>query len=216
MSKNNFQKTCIYYKIKVNNVNGGLKLKIGYARVSTNEQTLDMQIDALQKAGCNRIYKEKVSGVRDERIELQKALDTLRDGDQFIVYKFDRLARSTKRLIEIAEYLEQNNIELVSICDKVDTTTPAGKAMFRMFAVFAEFERDIIRERVLSGLQAARARGKKGGRPRISEKTKKKALTMYQSKKYSLKEIKEETGVSVATIYNWIAEEKEKKEGSNE
>lgn len=216
MQETSLQYSALLFCKKQLTDNGGSKLKIGYARVSTNEQTLNMQIDALQKAGCNRIYKEKVSGVRDERIELQKALDTLRDGDQFIVYKFDRLARSTKRLIEIAEYLEQNNIELVSICDKVDTTTPAGKAMFRMFAVFAEFERDIIRERVLSGLQAARARGKKGGRPRISEKTKKKALTMYQSKKYSLKEIKEEAGVSVATIYNWIAEEKEKKEGSNE
>ncbi|WP_281172519.1 recombinase family protein [Ectobacillus panaciterrae] len=102
--------------------------------------------------------------------------------NQFVVYKLDRLARSTKKLIEITEYLEQHNIEFSSVFDKIDTTTPAGKAMFKMFAAFAEFECDIIRERVLNGLEAARARGRKGGRPRKSEKVRKQVLTMYESK----------------------------------
>lgn len=180
---------------------------IGYARVSTLEQSLDMQIDALKKAGCEKIYQEKVSGVKDDRVELQRALDTLRSGDTFVVFKLDRLARSTKKLLEISDHLEQLNVELVSIQDKIDTTTPVGKAMFRMLAVISELERDIIRERTLEGMKAARARGRKGGRPRTDAKRLQKAMTMYKSKQFSLREIQEATGISTATLYRALKSE---------
>jgi DNA invertase Pin-like site-specific DNA recombinase len=121
-------------------------MKIGYARVSTIDQSLDMQMDALQAAGCERIFTEKASGAKDARIELQRALETLRAGDVFIVYKLDRLARSTKKLIEVYEQLAALSVELVSVCDGLDTTTPTGRAMFKMIGVIAELEREMIVE----------------------------------------------------------------------
>ncbi|MGG1514911.1 recombinase family protein [Paenibacillus oryzisoli] len=182
---------------------------IGYSRVSTQDQNLDMQTDALQKAGCIKIFEEKASGKNDDRVELAKALEYLREGDQLVVYKLDRLARSTKKLIELSETLEQRKIELISIRDNIDTSTAVGRAMFKMLAVIAELERDIISERTLAGLQAARARGRKGGRPKLDDKKVKQALKLYESKEYTLKEIVDLTGVSKPTLYRELEKRKQ-------
>lgn len=181
-------------------------MKIGYARVSTIDQSLDMQIDALKEAGCERIYTEKASGAKDDREELQRALDTLRPGDVFVVYKLDRLARSTKKLIEVYERLNALNVELVSIHDGIDTTTPTGRAMFKMIGVIAELEREMIVERTKAGLEAARARGRMGGRPKTNRKKIEHALTLYDSGRYTVSEITEETGISKATLYRALKE----------
>ncbi|KMY52542.1 resolvase [Bacillus sp. FJAT-27231] len=180
---------------------------IGYARVSTVDQSLDLQLDALNEFGCDEIFKEKVSGAKDDREELKQALRMLRAGDKFVVYKLDRLARSTKRLIEIADELREKEVEFVSIQDKIDTGTAAGKAMFGMLSVLAEFERDIIRERTMAGLKAARARGRKGGRPKVNQQKLNQAIALYHSKRMSVKEIQEATGVSAPTLYRALKKE---------
>lgn len=190
-----------------------IEIKIGYARVSTADQSLDLQIDALTKAGCEKIYTEKMSGAKDDRPELARALDTLRAGDAFVVYKLDRLARSTKKLIEVADQLKNMNVEFVSIKDNLDTSTPTGRLMFGMLAILAEFERDIIRERVNAGLEAARARGRKGGRPAADKKKVKQALTLYDSREYSISEITRLTGISQATLYRELKKRKEEQNG---
>jgi DNA invertase Pin-like site-specific DNA recombinase len=178
-------------------------MKIGYARVSTQDQNLDMQLDALKAAGCDRIYTEKASGKRDDRPELQRCLDSLREGDSLVVYKLDRLGRSTYKLLELTNELEKMNVEFESIQDRIDTSTPVGKAMFRMLAVLAEMERDIIVERTQAGLKAARIRGRIGGRPATPKKDLERALKLYDSvdPSYSVPEIVEMTGISKATIY---------------
>ncbi|PFW05336.1 MULTISPECIES: recombinase family protein [Bacillus] len=186
-------------------------MKIGYARVSKDEQNLDLQMDALKKAECERIFCEKVSGVSDKRIELKRALDVLREGDVLIVYKMDRLARSVKQLYEITDLLKEKKVQFISLQDNLDTTTPAGRAMFGMFAVFAEFERDIIRERTISGLKSARARGRIGGRPKKDSKKIQQAMELYndKDKKFTVKEITEMTGVSPSTLYRELRARKE-------
>jgi len=177
---------------------------IGYARVSTEDQSLDLQTDALNKTGCEKIYTEKISGMKDERPELQQLLDYARKGDVLVVYKLDRLGRSTKRLIELSEELQEKGIELKSVRDNIDTTTAVGKAMFRMLAVLSEMERDLISERTRAGLESARARGRKGGRPKKDSTQVKKALRLYKTKEYSISEIQEMTSVSKATLYRAI------------
>ncbi|MEX2461301.1 MAG: recombinase family protein [Paenibacillaceae bacterium] len=174
---------------------------IGYARVSTIDQSLDMQEDALNKAGCERIFTEKASGANDDRKELQRALDSLRIGDKFVVYKLDRLARSTKKLIEVYEQLSKLGVELVSICDGLDTTTPTGRAMFKMIGVIAELEREMIVERTKAGLEAARARGRKGGRPKTDSKKVERAIKLYDAQQHSIADIQDMTGVKKATLY---------------
>jgi len=187
----------------------GILMKIGYARVSTADQSLDLQLDALKEFGCEEIFQEKVSGAKDDRSELANALRTVRRGDTFVVYKLDRLARSTKKLIEIAETLKVKEVEFVSIQDKVDTSTAAGKAMFGMLSVLAEFERDIIRERTMAGLKAARSRGRKGGRPKKDQKKLDMAIALYESKQYTLQQIKEHTSVSPTSLYRELEKRKE-------
>ncbi|MBP1931907.1 recombinase family protein [Ammoniphilus resinae] len=179
-------------------------MKIGYARVSTHEQNLEMQIDALKQFGCEEIFTEKVSGTKDDRPQLGIALKTLRSGDLFVCYKLDRIARSTKKLIEISETLEQRKVELGSLQDHIDTSTAIGKAMFKMLAVIAELEADIIRERTLAGLASARARGRKGGRPTVGSKQIEKAVKLYESKTVTLREIKDMTGISPSTLYKYL------------
>ena len=174
---------------------------IGYARVSTRDQSLNMQLDALKKAGCERIYQEVVSGAKDGREQLNKALEVLRTGDRFVVYKLDRLARSTLKLLKVSEQLEKQGVELVSLQDNIDTTTPMGKAMFRMLSVLAELERDMIRERTYAGLEAARAKGRKGGRPKKNRKKVEQAIKMYHTKQFTIADIVEATGVSSSTLY---------------
>ncbi|MGD6849606.1 recombinase family protein [Rossellomorea aquimaris] len=187
-------------------------MKIGYARVSTQDQSLDLQMDALQKFGCEKVYSEKVSGMKDDRQKLLELIEYAREGDILVVYKLDRLGRSTKKLIELTEELERRGIELVSIRDSIDTTTAVGKAMFRMLAVLSEMERDLISERTRAGLESARARGRSGGRPKKDRKDIEKALKLYDTKQYTIKEIEEMTSVSKATLYRELRKRKSKKE----
>jgi DNA invertase Pin-like site-specific DNA recombinase len=181
-------------------------MKIGYARVSTLDQNLDMQMDALQSAGCEQIFQEKMSGKKDDRPELQRCIDSLRQGDTLVVYKLDRLGRSTFKLLELTSELEKRGVEFVSIRDNIDTSTAVGKAMFRMMAVLAEMERDIIAERTQAGLQAARARGRVGGRPKTDKTKVATALALYDAGQMTVPEITEATGVSKPTLYRAIKE----------
>lgn len=181
-------------------------MRIGYARVSTIDQSLNMQLDALNADRCERIYTEKASGAKDDRAELQRAVDALRPGDVFVVYKLDRLARSTLKLISTLNEIQAKGVEFVSLNDKIDTTTAAGKALFGMLAVFAEFERNIIVERTKAGLAASRARGRNGGRPKTDAKIASKALKLYDTKAHSVAEITEMTGITKATLYRALKE----------
>src|SRR5436305_14096367 len=139
---------------------------IGYARVSTHEQHLDLQIDALKAAGCQKIFTDKISTLKAERKGLEEALAFLRHGDVLVVWKLDRLGRTLKQLIELIAMFNQKGIGFKSIKETIDTTTSTGKLVFHIFAALAEFERDIIHERTRAGLEAARARGRNGGRPK--------------------------------------------------
>ncbi|MNW41177.1 DNA-invertase hin [compost metagenome] len=184
-------------------------MRIAYARVSTADQSLDLQMDALKKFGYDRIFMEKASGGKDDRPELGKALEMLREGDTFIVYKLDRLARSTLKLIETLDQLNKKGVEFVSLSDNIDTSTAAGKAMFGVMAVFAEFERSIIRERTVAGLEAARARGRKGGRPMTDKKKLDKAIKLHESGEFTVAQIEEMTGVSKGSLYREINRRKQ-------
>ncbi len=146
--------------------------KIGYARVSKVEQHLAMQLDALKKYGCIRIFTDKQTGTRFDRVELVKSLDYLNPGDTLIVWKLDRLGRSLKQLIETVENLQKRQINFVSLTEHIDTTTATGKLFFQFTAMLAEFERNLISERTKAGLEAQRARGRVGGRPRVQAPSK--------------------------------------------
>jgi DNA invertase Pin-like site-specific DNA recombinase len=188
---------------------GDFAMKIGYARVSTRDQSLDLQIDALEKAGAERIYSEKESGGKWDRQELARCLDHLRRGDTLIVYKLDRLARSQKQLIEIADRLRDEDVELYSISEQLDTKTAMGRAMFGMISVMAELERNMIVERTAAGLAAARARGRRGGRPKMDPKKVATALELYDAGELTVAEITSETGVSKALLYKELNKRKE-------
>jgi Site-specific recombinases, DNA invertase Pin homologs len=180
-------------------------VKIGYARVSTEEQNLDRQIDILKQIGCDRIYEEKVSGIKKERPELNKMLDQIRTGDVIIISDLTRLSRSIKDLFSIVEQIEGKGANIKSLKESwVDTTTAQGKLMFTIFAGISQFERDLISQRTIEGLNAARSRGKKGGRPKVNNKDIKLAIKMYTSKIYSISEITKATGVSKTTLYRYI------------
>ncbi|MBC6445245.1 MAG: recombinase family protein [Alphaproteobacteria bacterium GM202ARS2] len=183
-------------------------MKIGYARVSTAEQNLDLQRDALKEAGCDRIFEDKVSGVRSDRPELARALDMLRAGDTLVIWRFDRLSRSLKDLLDKVEALKATEVQLVSIQESVDTSTATGVLMFQLFGLLAEFERNLIRERSLAGMEAARARGRKGGRPwALDEKRAQAMLAMYKSREVSVSVILETFGVSKTTLYKYVRAE---------
>jgi DNA invertase Pin-like site-specific DNA recombinase len=182
---------------------------IGYCRVSTADQTLDLQIDSLNNYGVKKIFQEKASGAKDNREQLQIALDIIGEGDTLVVYKLDRLARSTMKLIQVLDEVQKKGAHLVSINDSIDTTTAAGKALFGMLAVFAEFERNIIIERTQAGLKAARARGRLGGRPVSDQKKTEQALKLYDAETHTVKEIEELTGVKRATLYRAISKRKD-------
>ena len=183
---------------------------IGYARVSTTEQCLDRQLDALKERGAERIFQEKMTGTKASRPELDKMMLTLRKGDTLIVSEFSRLSRSTKDLIDLVEKLNGMGVELISIKEQLDTTTATGKLMLTMLSALSQFERDILAERTAEGLKAARARGRNGGRPKAaSESTKKKALALYEANTMTIKEIAEFANVSTATVNRWIRESKE-------
>jgi DNA invertase Pin-like site-specific DNA recombinase len=183
---------------------------VGYARVSTQDQNLQLQIDQLEKYGCERIFQEKITTRKKERPQLEEMLKILRKGDKVVVYKLDRISRSTKHLIELSEHFENEGVQFVSIQDNIDTTTPMGRFFFRVMASISELERDIISERTRSGLESARKRGRNGGRPPVQSKKIDTALKMYHSKEYSIKEIVDATGVSQATLYRRIKKDDDK------
>ena len=178
---------------------------IGYARVSTKDQNLDMQIDALKKAGVERVFEEKVSGTKTDREQLSEALKILRKDDTFVVWKLDRLGRTSKQLIELVEQFDKDGVHFISIQESIDTTTPQGIFMFKVLCAMAQMERDVIAERTKRGLESARARGRVGGRPPKTDKVK-IALTMYDSGNYSITDILKATGISKGTLYNYVNE----------
>lgn len=183
-------------------------MKIGYARVSTQDQNLEMQLDALQNAGCEKVFQEKASGIKSDRPQLAAMQQILREGDVIYIYKLDRLGRSLKHLLEMTAGFEKRGIGLVSINDHIDTTTAQGRLIFNIFASLAEFERDLIRERTKSGLEAARARGRKGGRSRgLSKEAEKKAMlaqTLYNERKLGVNEIAADLEISKMTLYKYL------------
>lgn len=178
---------------------------VGYARVSTQDQSPSLQRDALTKEGCNRIFEEKASGAQRDRPELMAALDYMRKGDTLVVWKLDRLARSLKQLIETVETLDAQGVGLRSVTENIDTTTTGGKLVFHIFAALAEFERGVIRERTTAGLAAARARGRVGGRPRsLSDSDLIEARALLADQEITVKQVAQRMGVSVSTLYKHL------------
>lgn len=173
----------------------------GYARVSTEQQNLDRQIDALKRYGVDTVYMEKMTGTKRERPELNNMLERITQGDTVVVESLSRLGRSTKDLIELTELFRSKGVHLVSLKESIDTSTSTGKLLFTLMSAIAQFERDCIADRTKEGLKAARARGRKGGRPRTNPDAVKKAVKLYGTKQYSIKEIEELTGVKKATLY---------------
>lgn len=181
--------------------------KIGYARISTTAQNKDLQIDALKKAGCEKIFEDEVTGSKVERKGLDAALAFLRPGDTFVVWKLDRAGRSLKHLIDILTNLQSQGIEFVSLTEQIDTTTAGGKLIFHIMGALAEFERNLIRERTNAGLSAARARGRQGGRPR-KLKNGRAALVqkMYADRTHEIDDICETLKISRSTFYRYLRE----------
>jgi len=181
---------------------------IGYARVSTNEQNLDLQRDALVKAGVTsrNIYTDKVTGVKSERPGLKQALSHLRDGDTFIVWRLDRLGRSLRHLIDTVTLLKNQGVSFKSLTENIDTSTATGNLVFQIFGALAEFERNLIKERTVAGLIAARSRGRKGGRPRRnpSSRSVNYAKHLYRDQKLPIAEILKMLNVSKSTLYRWL------------
>ena len=183
-------------------------MKIGYARVSTQDQNLTLQIDALQSAGCELIFEEKISGKSKERPQLEKMIHKLRKGDVVVVWKLDRLGRSLRDLIDLVSGFKDQDVEFVSIQDSINTATATGRFTFNIFASLAEFEREIISERTKAGLTAARSRGRAGGRPKGLSKasmSKAKAVKiLYDKKEKSVDEIAKDLGIRRATCYRYL------------
>jgi DNA invertase Pin-like site-specific DNA recombinase len=181
---------------------------LGYARVSTTDQSLDLQKDALEAAGCQHIFTDIASGAKAERKGLEEALQNCRPDDTLIVWKLDRLGRSLPHLVETVRDLVERGVGFKSLKENIDTTTSGGKLIFHIFASLAEFERDIIRERTIAGLSAARARGRKGGRPKgVDEKKKQAAISLKKDLERSVKEICELVGISRNTYYKYTRTE---------
>ena len=180
---------------------------IGYARVSTLDQNLDLQKDALGKAGCERIFEDKEGGAKTERPGLARALEALRPADTLVVWKLDRLGRSLKHLVETVQTLSEMDIGFKSLQESIDNTTSGGKLVFHIFAALAEFERDIIRERTQAGLAAARARGRKGGRPKGRDERKRQAaIALSQDRSRSVSEICRMLSISRTSYYRYTSE----------
>jgi DNA invertase Pin-like site-specific DNA recombinase len=177
---------------------------IGYARVSTHEQTLNLQQDALEKAGCTKIFTDTASGAKTERVGLDEALNYVRKGDTLVVWRLDRLGRSLPHLISTMTDLEQRGIGFKSLTENIDTTTSGGKLIFHIFGALAEFERNLIRERTQAGLVAARARGKKGGRPKVLTGRKLSIAQDLYDRRHPIAEILQTLKVSKATFYRSI------------
>ncbi|TFB12102.1 recombinase family protein [Candidatus Marinimicrobia bacterium MT.SAG.3] len=182
-------------------------MNIGYARVSTGEQNLDLQVDALKQADCKTILQEKISGTISERPKLEEALNFMRDGDTLVVWRLDRLGRSLKHLIEIINHLHDRGLYFKSLTENIDTVSSSGKLIFHIFGALAEFERNIISERTKAGLKAARARGRQGGRPRsIDDRTIEMAKRLINEGSNSISEICQNLGISRASLYRYLKE----------
>ena len=182
---------------------------VGYARVSTLDQNLELQKDALESAGCTKMFTDTISGATTERPGLREALGFVRPGDVLVVWKLDRLGRTLKQLIELVNDLQQRGIGFKSLTENIDTTSPGGKLIFHIFGSLAEFERDLIRERTRAGLTAARARGRIGGRPRAAglndERKVALAQRLYSDKHTSIETICKMLNISRATLYRYIS-----------
>ena len=176
----------------------------GYARVSTEQQNLDRQLDMLQKYGVDFIYNEKMTGTKRNRPELEKLHERLTEGDTVVVESLSRLGRSTKDLIWLMETFNSKGVNLVSLKESIDTTTSTGKLLFTLMSAIAQFERDVIADRTREGLNSARARGRKGGRPRTDSEKLRKAIKLYNTQQYTLAEIEDMTGVKRSTLYRGI------------
>jgi DNA invertase Pin-like site-specific DNA recombinase len=179
--------------------------RIGYARVSTDDQNLDLQLDALTKAGCDTVYKEKMSGKTADRPELEHCLKALREGDTLVVWRLDRLGRSLQDLVRIVTDLEAKGIAFVSVSENLATGSASGKLQFHVFAAMAEFERNLIRERTNAGLKAARARGRVGGRPsKLSDKQIREIKLLLADPAANVTDIATRYGVSRTTLYTKV------------
>jgi DNA invertase Pin-like site-specific DNA recombinase len=175
---------------------------VGYARVSTQDQSHGLQLDALRRAGCERLFEETASGAQRDRPELARALDYMRDGDTLVVWKLDRLARSLKQLIETVEGLEARGVGFRSVTEAIDTTSSGGRLVFHIFAALAEFERGIIRERTRAGLAAARAQGRRGGRPpALGDEDLAHAKALLRDPSITVAQVAKRLGVAPSTLY---------------
>lgn len=182
-------------------------MKFGYARVSKNDQSLDIQIQKLTQAGCDEIFKEKVSGAKDNRAQLNILMSRLRKGDAICVVRLDRLGRRMTKLIELINDFKDKDVAFISLENNIDTTTPMGMLLFSMCAAFAEMERELIKERVKAGLDAAHSKGRKGGRPKALTADKLKTLkSLVQSEKFSVTKICLMSGISRSVYYRAIAD----------
>lgn len=183
-------------------------MRIGYARVSTKEQSLALQVDALKQAACEEVFSEIASGAKTERPVLEDLLKHLRKDDVLVIWKLDRLGRSLKHIVSLTHELMERDIGLISLNDPIDTTTPQGRLICHIFAALAEFEHDLIRERTQAGLSAARARGRKGGRPKglspAAAATAMAAETLYTEGHLSVKAICEQLHISKPTLYAYL------------
>lgn len=180
-------------------------MRIGYARVSTDDQTLDLQLDALSAGGCEAVYREHASGKSADRPELDACLRALRHGDVLVVWRLDRLGRSLADLVRIVNELEGRGVGFSSLTEQIDTGSPAGKLVFHLFASLAEFERSLIRERTNAGLKAARARGRVGGRPeKLSDDQKAMVRALVSAGDAQIQEIAEQFGVSRKTVHRVV------------
>jgi DNA invertase Pin-like site-specific DNA recombinase len=179
---------------------------IGYARVSTQDQNLDLQLDALDRAGAEKVFTDTASGATAARPGLDEALSHLRSGDTLVVWKLDRLGRSLRHLIDTIQALSNRGIGFKSLQESIDTTTPGGKLVFHVFGALAEFERDLIRERTNAGLKSARARGRKGGRPKsLTDKQLKQARALIKDPSVSIGEICKTLKVGRSTLYRYVS-----------
>lgn len=176
----------------------------GYARVSTNAQNLNRQLDALKEFGVDTIYNEKMTGTKKDRPELNKLLERITEGDTVVIESLSRLGRSTKDLIELTELFNSKRVRLVSLKESIDTESSTGKLLFTLMSALAQFERDTIADRTREGLRSARSRGRTGGRPKANADNIKKAVKLYKTRQYSIKEIEELTGVKKSTLYRNI------------
>lgn len=181
-----------------------IRMMIGYARVSTQDQNLDLQTEALTRAGCEKIYEDKISGVRVERPGLTRALEMLREGDTLVVWKLDRLGRSVKQLVDMVGELHKRGIQFKSLTDAIDTGTPAGRFFFHVMASLAEMERELIIERTRAGLEAAKQLGRKGGRKPKMTSSKIESAKKLLASGIPPRDVAKDLGVSVPTLYRWL------------